>query len=345
MGESRKRVLIQLNHLSEYRIPIFERLGRRHDVDIVVSSPPPAYPISFRVIQARHTPFWKFALQRWSGAPVAGYDAVFSIFDLRNLTALWMILRQPQRVAPYCLGYGRGLVSSLLRRFVFTRSRVSLVYSQGTAQQLIKSGVPGRKVHYTGNTIAVLEEPIPAGPRSTFLHVGTPKPRKRVDELIAAFSSIMHRLPPDATITIVGKGSRAAYGVYADASPAAGRIIFHDDVRDERELAELFGRAIAYVGPGHVGLGALQAIGHGVPVVTRSDVEHGPEFETCIDNHTARLYRREAELAEILVELAADPEHARQLGLNGRALYDAAYHPDQMVDRMCAAIEALSAQA
>jgi glycosyltransferase involved in cell wall biosynthesis len=342
MSESRKRVLFQLNHLSEYRIPIFERLGRRHDVDIVVSSPPPAHPTSFTVIQSRHSRFWKFALQGWSGRKVAEYDAVFSIFDMRNLTAFALILRHPNRVAPYCLGYGRGLVSSLFRRLVFSHSRVSLVYSQGTAQQLIKSGVPGRKVHYTGNTIAVLEAPIPDGPRSTFLHVGTPKPRKRVQELIAAFSRVMDRLPPHVTITIVGKGSRTAYGAYAAGSPAAGRIIFHDDVRDETVLADLFGQAIAYVGPGHVGLGALQAIGHGVPVVTRSDVEHGPEFETCIDNHTARLYRHEAELAEILVELATDPAHARSLGLNGRALYDAAYHPDQMVDRMCAAIEALS---
>lgn len=337
----KKSVLIQLNKLQAYRIPIFERLGQIYDLDVVVSSPPPEQPTSFRVITSRRTALGKFSLQKWSGRPVDSYAAVVSILDMRNLTALWLILTRRSTI-PYCLGYGHSFLSSMLRRWVFKQSKAILVYTQGMAQEVMRSGVDAKQVFYTGNTVAVTDAPPPEGPRTEFLHVGTPKPRKQVEALLQAFARVVGSLPAETSISIVGPGAETAFGGLARTLGISERVRFLGDIRDPQRLEELFGKAIAYVSPGHVGLGALQAIGYGVPVVTRSDREQGPEFETCIDGLTARLYRGEDALDGILVDLATNPEAARVLGRAGRDLYSAAYHPDQMARRISAAVEAVS---
>lgn len=337
MTQERRRILIQLNKLQAYRIPIFNRLARDHDLDVVVNNDEGWENVNFRIIKSKYIKIGNFSIQYWSGRPVNEYDAIFSILDMRNLTALWLVLRHD--AIPYCIGYGHSFLYNIIRRWVFNKSRSILVYTQGMAQELIRSGVSGSRVHYAGNTVAVSDQKIVDHGRTTFLHVGTPKPRKQVEALFQAFSDAIPHLPNNATVTVVGPGAELAYGPLVQTLGLSSKVRFLGDVRDETQLANIFAQAVAYVAPGHVGLGALQAIGHGIPVVTRADREQGPEFEVCIDNYTARLYTTEDQLSAILIDLMANPKKARELGRAGRALYVSAYHPDSMAQRMAAAVE------
>ena len=50
---------------------------------------------------------------------------------------------------------------------------------------------------------------------------------------------------------------------------------------DDFVLKSHFSNAIAYVSPGHVGLGVVHAFAYGVPVITISSFKHAPEFSYC----------------------------------------------------------------
>lgn len=335
----RPRVLILQSRLAHYRVPIFNRLAKHYEIDLVCQGTlGEGVSPTFRVLEARSRCVGSFIWYRWDGPPVGDYDAIIAEFDLRTLNIFGFLAKHAHRTILYSQGYGRSLLAALFRRALWARAGAALVYTESTAQQLIKSGVDGRKVFSVGNTQEVHYAPNNET-RRTFLHIGRPQARKNVRELLTAFAKVKDRLPNDVYIELVGPGAREAYGSAAKEAGIADRIAFAADVHDPRAISEYFHRAIAYVAPGHIGLSGPQAIGHSVPVVTRSDVEHGPEIEPCIDGFSARVYREPRELQEILVELASDQEAAAALGRNGRALYKASYTPEKMTGRMADAIE------
>jgi len=69
------------------------------------------------------------------------------------------------------------------------------------------------------------------------------------------------------------------------------QLLFHGEVWDDDQIAIIYGRCLAAVAPGYVGLNAVQAIGHGVPVVARSatKLQHAPEFESLVPGRNAMI--------------------------------------------------------
>ena len=58
-------------------------------------------------------------------------------------------------------------------------------------------------------------------------------------------------------------------------------VVLCGSIHDENKLAEYFNSAIAYVSPGHVGLGVLHGLAFGVPVITCKDRKHSLEIVNC----------------------------------------------------------------
>ncbi|MGB3416675.1 MAG: glycosyltransferase family 4 protein [Mesorhizobium sp.] len=341
MNTKRPRVLVQMNRLAAYRVPVFNLLSEQVDLDVACFGTNGRIEnVRFNFIQGKPYKFGPFVYNRFR-ADIAEYDVVITGFDARNLNSYYYAIAHSGKTILYSLGYGKSLLAALMRRAFHKRTAATLTYTQATAQQLIKTGVPAEKVFFTGNTVQVGHAP--ERPRRSFLNVGTPKPRKKVEDVLMAMAMARDKLPRHVRLVLVGKDVEKAYGATAVRHGVADLVEFHDEVRDENKLAGYFAEAIAFVS-GHVGLSAPQALGHSVPVVARADLEQGPEFECVIDGFTGRTYRSDDELAQILLDLATQPDKAAELGRAGLALYNRSLSADAMCRRMVEAVEYVVSQ-
>ena len=156
--------------------------------------------------------------------------------------------------------------------------------------------------------------------------------------MIIGFASIVDRIPSSITVEIVGsKNPRLVY--IARKYGIEKRINFAGESHDDAFIQAFFNRALAYVSPGHVGLGALHSFAYGVPVVTRRKAAHAPEFHNLIDGENALLYDGSIMgLSEILLRLVLDQNLSKLLGYQGYRLYHNKRSIDCMVNGFMDAI-------
>ncbi|WP_382437096.1 glycosyltransferase family 4 protein [Glycocaulis abyssi] len=335
MAERRTRVLIQMNQLAAYRVPVFNLLTEHVDLDVAfVDELGTIENVRFNTIRGSSVKLGPTLYNRFP-LKIANYDIIITGFDGRNLNSYYYTMLYPKKTIIFTQGYGASLIAAVLRRSLHNRAVATLVYTQANAQQLIRTGAIGAKVFFTGNTVKV--GGAPQRGRRTFLNLGTPRTLKRVDDVLRAVALIKDQLPDHIRLTLAGPGAEAAYAPVAQQLGLSDKVEFHGEIRDEAAIAELFAEAIAFV-TGHVGLSAPQALGHGVPIVARADISQAPEYECLIDGYTGRTYRSIDELAQILLELATQPDKAEELGRTGLALYKKTLTAEAMRDRILEAI-------
>lgn len=331
MAKRRLRVLMQINRLAAYRVPVFNLLAEHVDLDVASFDDLGLIEnVRFNTIRGRLLKLGPFHYHRFP-VNLADYDIIITGFDGRSLNSYYYALVHPETTVLFNQGYGRSLFTAIIRRSLHRRAVATLVYTQANAQQLIKTGIPGAKVFFTGNTVQVGSAPKRS--RRSFLNIGTPQARKRIDDTLLALNMIRSQLPDNVRLVLAGPGVEAAYGPSTQRLGLSDMVEFHGEIRDEAAIAELFAEAIAFV-TGHVGLSAPQALGHGVPVIARADISQAPEYECVIDGYTGRTYRSIDELAQILLDLANQPDKAAELGQTGLALYKKTLTAEAMRDRI-----------
>ncbi len=117
-------------------------------------------------------------------------------------------------------------------------------------------------------------------------------------------------------------------------------MIFHGETNDPDLLRECYSRALAYVSPGHVGLGVLHSFAYGVPVVTSARANHGPEAANLRPGENCLLFDKSTDLATRLIQLINDRAFAARLGANAYRLYSVERSMNTMVRAFKSAIEA-----
>lgn len=139
------------------------------------------------------------------------------------------------------------------------------------------------------------------------------------DELIEAWPIVVAAVP-DAILTIVGTGEACgAYKSMASRLPCADRIEFRGFVPDAK-MDEIWSQTTVFAMPSRgegFGLVYIEAMRHGVPVIA-SIHDAAPEINVdgCT-GYNVNLDRRE-ELADKIIYLLRNRDHAVELGSNGR---------------------------
>lgn len=219
-------------------------------------------------------------------------DLVFTTFNFRRPHTWIYILLFPKR--QWVLwGQGRwstqNVVFRVLRSAIFRRSKGFIVYTESGRQNLIELGYPADQISIANNTLMVANSEATLG-TDYFLYVGRLQERKEIDLAIRCLQETDHRL------RVVGDGALKSYLVtVALDSGVADRVEFYPETFEESALKDHFSGALAYISPGHVGLGAVHAFAYGVPVITISTRFHAPEFEYCT-NENSYLCADEKEL-------------------------------------------------
>ena len=322
---NQKKVLIVQGRIPHYRIALFHRLGTEVDLTILHSGKPTASAErSYKEVIVDEHALGPLRYQDRVVALSQAFDVVILMFDMRFLSTLRILLNAGKtRVILWGIGFGRREWVNKLRTAVVNKAKALILYDAAGIPHFVDKGFPRERIFVAHNTVHVDAEVDWDVPREHFLFVGQFKARKRVQDLIAAFHCARHALPESLQVQIVGSGDqRPELEEQAKELGVQDRISFLGKITDNDKLAPLFGSAIAYVSPGHVGLSVLQSFAHGVPVVTTKDTFHGPEANNIVDGENSVYYDGTVDqLSETLIQLATQPGRARQLGQNAYDYY------------------------
>nr|WP_287212189.1 glycosyltransferase [Mesorhizobium sp.] len=179
-------------------------------------------------------------------------------------------------------------------------------------------------------------------PKKHFLYVGRLQHRKGLDELLRGFAAYHRAVVASVPmkLVIVGDGPiRVELENLSRALNIAESVMFWGAATDPEVLKELFSGALAYVSPGHVGLGVLHAFSYGVPVITQVHGQHAPEAQWLRHMENSILIDEGPEhLASGLIYASQDAEKCAEMGDSAFAVYSNEASPTAMLSGFARAI-------
>jgi len=240
-------------------------------------------------------------------------------------------------------GLGRTVIGRRLRKACLTWSSAVIMYGDAGRDQLLRNGANPNQIFIARNTLSVPGYKDTSSHKKTcFLYVGRLQERKRLDDLLEAYQRY-RLLSKERALPLVILGSGQIEPALKQLTHDLGlgkEVTFIAGTTEPEKLKPIFSQALAYVSPGHVGLGLLHAFSFGVPVVTYQVSTHAPEFENLKDEENGLLVDPDNdELARALLRLTLNPDFAMQLGRSAFRTYEDAAHPDKMVEQFIEAIE------
>ena len=227
--------------------------------------------------------------------------------------------------------------ASWYRKRLCKQYKSIIFYESATKQEYEDAGFDERNLFVANNTQFVDNKNIDLGKeRHDFIYVGRIQDRKRVDVALKAYKQIKERSnDPYLRFLVVGGGDCETLKQLVSEDQIKD-VVFTGAIYDENSLHDIFSNAIAYVSPGHVGLGVLQAIGHGVPVITCQGQPHAPEVINCNEENSIMPPMTIEDVATAMWKLYSDKVLQKKMS---RAAYDY-YNENCTIEIMIDGIEA-----
>jgi len=341
-----KKILILQNKILHYNKPLYNYLAKKYKVTVVHSGNISKFKDDiYTELIVNSTNVGPFIFQHKVISEVRSlkYDVVIGMFDIKwinNILALY-IKHAKTKYIWWGHGYGKNNVGNYIRNFLIRKSDALLLYSNRDLSILTKNGIDNSKIFIAENTLEVKNHEFNQNiKRDSFLFVGRAQKRKKVEDLFIAFSKIIASLPNNVFIKIVGDGvENKTLKELSEKLNIEDRVEFLGSITDEVKLKSVFQGSLAYISPGHVGLGVLHSFAYGVPVVTIEHDSHAPEFGN-INNMNSIVYDGSIEkLSIILKELVINKEKSYQLGKNAYNHYSKYRTMNLMVEGFINAIE------
>lgn len=265
-------------------------------------------------------------------------------FDLHWPIPIIQAIRCSKKIPVLFWGHGLGKnkIATHIKKYFINKSGGFISYSEGRAQKILSLGVDSKKIFIANNTLIVRNsEDCSSHLKKHFIYVGRLQFRKKIDVLIKSFAQYIQR-KGELDLVIIGGGDdlqREELNNLVKNLDIENRINFIGSTEDETILKKLFSEAIAYVSPGDVGLGVLHAFSYGVPVITFSGMNHGPEFEAIINKKNGLVINEDiTNLTNTLINISNNHSFSQFLGKNAFETYSNEFSPYSMVTSFKSAI-------
>ena len=319
--------------LFPYRIYAYNELAKRgyHLTVVSLNNADVSYDIkcNFKHIRLSYIQFIGFRFIR--GFSKINFDDYSVIIVAPNLRLLNYYKFYRKKYWNKLIGWGHhkgcstgNSLASWMRLHFFKKFKALVFYDPLTKEEYIHSGFDSKNLFVANNTQYVDNKRVRLEKGKTyFLYVGRIQERKRLDLAILAFSELKHQVSDEKLkFKIVGGGNFDDLYKLAKELKIENDIIFIGPTHDEDKLSELYSSAIAYVSPGHVGLGVLHSFAFGVPVITCLERRHSVEFGNCKPENSFVVQFNKESIAESMITLYQNKELQQQMSLAAYNYYN-----------------------
>lgn len=322
------KLLIYQQVLMHYRLPLFNAINSSTDTALTVATCSTGSGIDktqleFDCLELKAKKIGPFIHAKGLASAIGNHEIAILPFDIHELETSKSALRQHKPIILWGHSHGSRKILRPFRRWLVRRCNAIITYTAEGKNKLILEGIDASKVFVANNTVDIANaEYSPEVARRSFLFSGRITKRKGLDEALMAFATIQNQLPKDVNFEIIGDGpERHNLEALVVKQGIAQRVIFHGAVFDSNQLKEIFQRSLAYVSPGHVGLGVLHSFAYGVPLLTRRFASHAPEFNHIADGENGLLFDGTGEDLAKKMEYLATSEKSYSLGSEGHRHY------------------------
>lgn len=341
------KVVFLQNVLFDYRVPFYNSLVKRgYQVTVLHSGAASSLKCDFNevIVPVKKLGPFKFQQKR---PKLAEYDVVIVMFDLYwPANALLSLISRANRLIFWGHGLGKGKLGNRLRIMLANKADAMVLYTELGRQVMLKKGLKTELSYVANNTVEVSNHQLKPGQGDSFLFVGRLQSRKRIDLFMQAFAKLVQAVPDKPlNLAIVGDGEiRAELQALVKQLNIEKYTHFYGAVSDNELLKPIFHRSIAYVSPGHLGLGLNHALAFGVPIISNAKVTHAPEVAVLNDGNSLMIDAVQdadciQQLASKMIMLATDEPLAIKMSQQSYADYVNFCSMERMVDGFVTAIE------
>lgn len=338
-----KILILQDMPLFPYRIYAYNELATRgYELTVLsVSNAEESYdiPLKFKHIRTEFKNIGPFVwLKQFSLKELDKYDYIMVTPNMRVLN-FYPLLGNLYKNKTLAWGHltGRTANNKIAEWFRFKTFRkfpALIFYEDGTKDEYIDHGFDAKNLFVANNTQYVDPTTVhPNEERTYFLYVGRIQERKGLDVALRAFSRLRKQSDNNMLeFVFVGGGNTDSLKQIAQEENIIDSVKFIGPVHDQRKLGEWFSHAIAYVSPGHVGLGVLHSFACGVPVITCSGRLHSVEISNCKTENSMVVPYTVEDVEKAMSMLYTDKDLQKQKALAAIKYYNDYCTIDKMVD-------------
>jgi glycosyltransferase involved in cell wall biosynthesis len=187
------------------------------------------------------------------------------------------------------------------------RNKISIAYNtldmEGRDEKIIK-------------TSAEIKKELGIAQRIIVLSSGRIQERKKLDVLADIFSNELKN-STEAAWVIVGPGISSEM---LEKISGIGNVYYYGPIYDISKVSEIFFISDIFCIPGALGLGIVEALYWGLPIVTLN-VKHGPEFYYLHDKVNSFICSNKDELKSQLIELIKNNELRSKMSCHSKKTY------------------------
>lgn len=346
-----KKVVVLMDMpLFPYRIYCYNELAKRgYELTVVsVSNKDEKYKIPLLFEHRMLTPKWIGPFKKLAGFRLHDYEGYDTIIVDPNLRMLDYFRLYNKKYWKKLIGWGHltgrtsgNKVAEWVRYHFFNKFPALVFYDYQTRDAYIEHGFSAEKLFVANNTQYVDPETVnPHVERKYFLYVGRIQERKGIDLALRAFAKVKKQYDDtQLEFVIVGGGDAEPLKNIAVEEGISDAVRFVGPVHDQAQLGEYFSHAIAYVSPGHVGLGVLHSFACGVPVITCTGRLHSVEVSNCKPDNSMLVPYTLEYVASAMDKLYTDKDFQKGLSENAHKHYWENCTIDKMVDGIDNAIK------
>lgn len=330
MKNNRKNVLIVYNYLLHYRIPLFSLLSESYNVTILHSGKQTVEKNgSYNEILVPVRKFGPFYFQKGvlKETRKDKYDVIIALFDLRWVYTTLSIFfhKRTTKFILWGAWFTKSRLANRLRIILTKMANASIFYTYKSMKDFIDRGLDKNLLFVANNTVSVGDR-INSYKNSTkkyIIFVGSLDKRKENDILIGAFVKVLDKIPSYIQLILIGEGpEKQNLTDMVLKLNLSERILFLGRINEPEKLKQFYMESIISVSFGQAGLSVLQALGFGVPFLTKINAISGGEI-TNIKNMNNGIICEDSQdsLEEALMYSVNNLDKMLQMGENAFNYY------------------------
>jgi glycosyltransferase involved in cell wall biosynthesis len=330
------KVLLLTNIIPEYRIAVFNELGKKYNLTVAhYGKECCEINVCFNQIlltkkEFKTLIFFKENIYRLAN----NYDAVVAIGDLHIIPYILLGFRYNRKFSltfwggdvsfSYNKHYDEDRKLDKIRFFLMNKADSLVFYcSYPVSRYVLDGGIDRSKLFVANNTVAVHTKIKVPLQKKYFLFVGTLYKAKKIYDLLMAYLIAYNKDINIQPLIIVGTGDEIGnIRNWIEVNNLRKNVFMKGAIYEQEILQSIFKDAICCISPGQAGLSVLTSMAYGVPFITSENAFTGGEIFNIKHRINGIIYDGQIESLSIIIqELSKNKDEVQRLSVNAQNYY------------------------